>query len=121
MIYNRLLPNITFTDNYDLKISNETVLRLDHGITHESDNIFVYTPDQKTLMLVDVIYPGWIPFDSLGDSENITGFVEVLNIVTNNYDLDNFVGGHLTRLGIVDDIRLHQEFIQDLNATAKKG
>ena len=77
---------------------------MDHGVTHKSDNIFVYTPDQKTLMLVDVIYPGW-----------------VLNIVTNNYDLDNFVGGHLTRLGIVDDIRLHQEFIQDLNATAKKG
>ena len=55
MIYSHLLYNITFTDNYDLKISNETVLRLDHGITHESDNIFVYTPDQKTLMLVNVI------------------------------------------------------------------
>lgn len=118
---NRPLPNVTFTDSYDLKIGNETVLRLGyHGVTHEPGNIFVYAPEQKTLMLVDVIYPGWVPFDGLGGSENITGYIEVPEIITSNYDFDNFVGGHLTRLGTVDDIRLHQEFIQDLNATAQQ-
>jgi glyoxylase-like metal-dependent hydrolase (beta-lactamase superfamily II) len=118
---NRPLPNITFTDGYDLKVGNETVLSLGyHGVTHEPGNIFMYAPKQKTLMLVDVIYPGWVPFDGLGGSENITGFIEVPNTIMNNYDLENFVGGHLTRLGTVDDIRMHQEFIQDLKATAQQ-
>lgn len=118
---NRPLPNITFTDGYDLKVGNETVLSLGyHGVTHEPGNIFMYAPKQKTVMLVDVIYPGWVPFDGLGGSENITGFNEVPNTIMNNYDLENFVGGHLTRLGTVDDIRMHQEFIQDLKATAQQ-
>jgi glyoxylase-like metal-dependent hydrolase (beta-lactamase superfamily II) len=118
---NRPLPNITFTDGYDLKVGNETVLSLGyHGVTHEPGNIFMYAPKQKTVMLVDVIYPGWVPFDGLEGSENITGFIEVPNTIMNNYDLENFVGGHLTRLGTVDDIRMHQEFIQDLKATAQE-
>ena len=29
-------------------------------------------------------------------------------MIINNYDLDNFVGGHLTRLSTVDDIRLQR-------------
>ncbi|MET8332109.1 hypothetical protein ABZV38_40495, partial [Streptomyces sp. NPDC005181] len=32
---------------------------------HSPDNIFIYAPAYATLMVVDVIYPGWVPFRNL--------------------------------------------------------
>ena len=117
----RPIPNVTFAESYDVRIGNETVLRLDYpGVTHEPGNIFIYAPTQQTLMFVDVVYPGWVPFDGLAGAENVTGFIQAANVMMNNYDFNNFVAGHLTRLGTVDDIRTHQEFLQDLQTTAQQ-
>ena len=35
---------------------------------------------QWTLMFVDVVHPGWVPFDDLGGAENVTGFIETAEI-----------------------------------------
>ena len=38
----------------------------------------------------------------------------------NNYVFGKFEAGHLTRLGIVEDNKTHQEFIQDLQTTSQQ-
>ena len=56
------IPTISFPNNYMLQIGNQT-LNLDYyGDNHMSGNLFIYAPNQKTLMLVDVVFPGWVPF-----------------------------------------------------------
>jgi hypothetical protein len=60
-------------------------------------------------MFVDVVYPGWVPFDGLGGAENIIGFIETADMMINNYNFDKFEAGPLTRLGIVEDNRTHQQ------------
>jgi hypothetical protein len=49
-------------------------------------------------MLVDVVFPGWVPFAYLGLAEDVFGYVQAHDIAL-NYNFDTFVGGHLTRLG----------------------
>ena len=71
-------------------------------------------------MFVDVIYPGWVPFDGLGGSENVTGFIGMTNKIMNDYNLTNFIGGHLTRIGTIDDIKTQQEFISDLKSISQQ-
>ena len=62
------IPTETFSNNYTLQIGNQT-LQLDYyGNNHLPGNIFIYAPNQKVLMLVDVIFPGWAPFPVLGNS-----------------------------------------------------
>ena len=114
------IPTITFPKNYTLQIGNQT-LDLDYyGTNHMSGNLFIYAPNQKTLMLVDVVFPGWIPFAYLAIAEDIAGFIKAHDIALNNYDFDTFVGGHLTRLGTRDDVITQQEFVSDLEkATAQ--
>jgi hypothetical protein len=41
-------------------------------------------------------------------------------MMINSYIFDKFEAGHLTRLGIVEDNRTHQEFIQDLQTTSQQ-
>ena len=115
------IPTITFPKNYTLQIGNQT-LDLDYyGTNHMSGNLFIYAPNQKTLMLVDVVFPGWIPFAYLAIAEDIAGFIKAHDIALNNYDFDTFVGGHLTRLGTRDDVITQQEFVSDLEKAAAQA
>ncbi len=59
------IPTISFSKNYTLQIGNQT-LKLDYyGPNHLPGNIFIYAPNQKALMLVDIVFPGWVPFPYL--------------------------------------------------------
>ena len=72
-------------------------------------------------MLVDVIYPGWVPFLYLAIAKDVAGFIKAHDIVLNNYDFDTLVGGHLTRLGTRNDVVVQKEFVSDLQKAAAKA
>jgi glyoxylase-like metal-dependent hydrolase (beta-lactamase superfamily II) len=115
------VPTITFPNNYTLQVGNQT-LELDYyGDNHMPGNLFIYAPNQKTLMLVDVVFPGWVPFVYLAIADDVAGFIKAHDIVLNNYDFDTFVGGHLTKLGTRDDVITQQEFVSDLEKAAAKA
>ena len=115
------IPTITFSKNYTLQIGNQT-LKLDYyGVNHLPGNIFIYAPKQKVLMLVDIIFPGWVPFPYLAIAKDVAGFIKAHDIALNNYDFDTIVGGHLTRLGTRNDVLIQKEFVSDLEKAATKA
>ncbi|HZB65430.1 MAG TPA: MBL fold metallo-hydrolase [Nitrososphaeraceae archaeon] len=115
------IPTKTFSNNYTLQIGNQTLQLEYYGDNHDQGNIFIYAPKQKVLMLVDVVFPGWVPFPYLAVSKDIAGYIKAHDIVLNNYDFDTFVGGHLTRLGTINDVIAQKEFISDLEKEAGKS
>jgi glyoxylase-like metal-dependent hydrolase (beta-lactamase superfamily II) len=115
------VPTITFSKNYTLTLGNQT-LKLDYyGSNHLPGNIFIYAPKQKVLMLVDIVFPGWIPFPYLAIAKDVAGFINAHDIALDKYDFDKFVGGHLTRLGSRNDVAIQREFINDLKNAATKA
>jgi glyoxylase-like metal-dependent hydrolase (beta-lactamase superfamily II) len=94
----RPVPAITFRDTYTVKLGGQTLVLDYPGINHERGNIFIYAPQQKTLMLVDVVYPGYMPYKNLGIAEDIPGYLDV-HTKALAYNFSTFVGGHVTRLG----------------------
>jgi glyoxylase-like metal-dependent hydrolase (beta-lactamase superfamily II) len=115
------IPTVTFTKNYTLQIGNQT-LKLDYyGVNHSPGNIFIYAPKQKVLMLVDVIFPGWVPYPNLATAKDVAGFIKAHDIALNNYDFDTFVGGHITKLGTRNDVIVQREFVSDLEKAAAQA
>ena len=115
------VPTVTFSKNYTLAIGNQT-LKLDYyGTNHLPGNIFIYAPKQKVLMLVDIVFPGWVPFPYLAIAKDAAGFIKAHDIVLNNYDFDTLVAGHLTRLGTRNDVIVQREFVSDLENAATKA
>lgn len=109
----RPYPTVTFESSYLLQVCNQS-LQLDYnGPNHEPGNIFIYAPLQKVLMLVDIVYPGWIPFSNLGEVQNVPGYVKAHEQIL-TYDFDYFVGGHLNRTGTREDVLIQQEYVLDL-------
>jgi glyoxylase-like metal-dependent hydrolase (beta-lactamase superfamily II) len=115
------IPTVTFTKNYTLQIGNQS-LKLDYyGVNHLPGNIFIYAPNQKVLMLVDIIFPGWVPFPYLAIAKDVAGFIKAHDIALNNYDFDTIVAGHLTRLGTRNDVVIQKEFVSNLERAAGKA
>jgi glyoxylase-like metal-dependent hydrolase (beta-lactamase superfamily II) len=114
---NRPVPTVTFEDKYTLEVGSQTLELEYHGTMHTPGNIFIYAPQQKVLMLVDVVFPGWVPFKDLAMAEDVSFFIDAHDKIL-EYDFETFVGGHLTRLGTLEDVEIQKEYIDDIQKNA---
>jgi glyoxylase-like metal-dependent hydrolase (beta-lactamase superfamily II) len=114
---NRPLPDATFDDQLSVTVGQDRIDLAYHGPNHSPGNIFTYLPAQRVLMLVDVVFPGWVPFAYLAESQNIPGWLEAPAQAL-GYPFQTFIGGHLTRLGTRDDVTIQQEYVAELKAAA---
>jgi glyoxylase-like metal-dependent hydrolase (beta-lactamase superfamily II) len=114
---NRPLPTVTFSDTYTLHVGHQVLELSYHGNAHEPGNIFIHAPAQRVLMVVDVVFPGWIPWRRFALAQDIPGhFAQVEEIRTMDWDM--FVGGHVARTGTHADVDLQAEFNQDVKQAA---
>jgi glyoxylase-like metal-dependent hydrolase (beta-lactamase superfamily II) len=115
---NRPLPTQVFDQSLTIDAGDHS-LQLDYkGPNHAEGNIFVFAPQQRVLMLVDVIFPGWVPFSNLAVSANIPGYVHAHEQAL-GYPFEKLVSGHVTRPGTPDDVRTQMEYMNDLRVTTE--
>ncbi len=116
---NRPAPTLTFKDQHVLELGTDRLELAYHGPNHTPDNIFIYAPRHRTLMVVDVLFPGWAPFKNLAVSQDIPGWVRAHDTAM-NYRWTTLVGGHLGRLGVRADGDLQRQYIRDLDASTRQ-
>jgi len=115
---NRPVPDVTFEDRYQLRVGGERLELSFHGPNHSPDNIFIHVPSTATLMVVDVIFPGWVPFRNLAESRDIPGWIAAHDTVLST-PWHTLVGGHLGRLGTRADVALQRDYVNDLLASTR--
>src|SRR5713101_3990491 len=116
----RPAPEETFQDRRTLEIGGERIDLAFHGPNHSPDNILIHLPDHDTLMLIDIVNPGWAPVYVANLTEDIPGYVEApANALA--YSWTHFIGGHLGRLGTRDDVTLHQQYMADISESSRKA
>jgi glyoxylase-like metal-dependent hydrolase (beta-lactamase superfamily II) len=115
---NRPLPTFTFQDKYTLKVGSQILELSYHGNAHEPGNIFIHAPEQKTLMVIDVVFPGWMPWRRFALAQDIPAYFSQVEEV-NKLKWDILVSGHVERTGTHADVTLQIEFMNDLRNTAR--
>lgn len=111
----RPVPSRTFARREVLNFGDQRVVLHYPGPNHEAGNIFIWAPRQRTLMWVDVVFPGWVPFKSLALAKDVPGMVAAHDAAL-RFPFETFVGGHLTRLGTRSDVETAKEYIGDVRA-----
>ena len=111
------LPTRIFFQGHRVHLGHQTLALRYFGPIHEPGNIFILAPRQRVLMLVDVIFPGWSPFNDLALAEDAPAFLEAHDRVL-SFDFDTFVGGHLNRLGRREDVEAAKRYMDDIRANA---
>ncbi len=114
---NRPLPTVTFTDRYVLRVGGKTLELSYHGDGHEPGNTFIYAPAQRVLMVVDLVFPGWMPWRRFAVAHDIPGyFAQVEEIRKMTWQI--LVGGHVARTGTHADVEVQSEFMRDVRQAA---
>jgi glyoxylase-like metal-dependent hydrolase (beta-lactamase superfamily II) len=116
----RPLPTVTFSDRHTLRVGDQTLELSYHGDAHEPGNIFIHAPTQQVLMVVDVVFPGWMPWRRFAVAHDVPGHLAQVEEIR-NIDWQTFVGGHVARTGTRADVELQAEFYRDLKEAAAKA
>ena len=116
----RPAPEVTFADRYTLEVAGERVELAWHGPNHSPDNIYIHFPDHDALMMIDVVNAGWVPIYNLNLSEDVPGYIQAPATAL-DYPWTHFICGHLGRLATRDDVSVHQQYIADIQASAREA
>ena len=116
----RPAPGVTFKDRYSLNVGGDRVELAWHGPNHSPDNIYIHFPGHDTLMFIDVVNAGWVPIYNVNLSEDVMGYMGAPAIAL-SYPWKHFICGHLGRLATHDDVAVHQQYIADIEASAREA
>ncbi|HTL10720.1 MAG TPA: MBL fold metallo-hydrolase [Chitinophagaceae bacterium] len=114
-------PTLVFTDSMNLVVGNK-IIKLLHidGPAHSAEDIIVYLPAEKIVMLVDIVFPGWIPFEQVAYAVDIDGYQQVQQYIL-SLNADVLVGGHWSKLGTRQDIINNINYINDILKMLAEG
>jgi glyoxylase-like metal-dependent hydrolase (beta-lactamase superfamily II) len=116
----RPAPDVTFQDTYTLEVGGERVELAWHGPNHSPDNIYIHFPGHDALMFIDVVNAGWVPIYNTNLSEDVPGYMQAPAIAL-AYPWSHFICGHQGRLATRDDVAVHQQYIADIEASAREA
>ena len=114
----RPAPEETFQDRRTLEIGGERIELAWHGSNHSPDNIFIHLPDHATLMLVDIVSPGWAPVCQSALAEDLPGYIAAPSTAL-TYAWKHFIGGHMGRLGTRQDVATHRQYMADISDSSR--
>jgi glyoxylase-like metal-dependent hydrolase (beta-lactamase superfamily II) len=116
----RPVPTVTFKDNYTLNVGGKVLELSYHGPGHLPGNIFISAPKQKVLMVIDVVFPGWMPWRRFAIAQDVLGSIAQVDEIA-KMDWTTLVAGHVERAGTHADVALQAEFYRDLKDAAGKA
>ncbi|WP_208456910.1 MBL fold metallo-hydrolase [Lysobacter solisilvae (ex Woo and Kim 2020)] len=114
----RPVPSVTFQDKYTLNVGGKKLELSYFGNAHEPGNIYIRAPEQKVLMVVDVIFPGWMPWRRFAVAQDVPAVFAQVEDIRKMKGWDTLVGGHVARTGTRADVDVQAEFYADLKKAA---
>ena len=114
-----LAPNVTFTDSYRLSMGQEIIELKHQGRFHSTDaDTFIYLPQHKILMVIDVMSPGYAPFKNFELTPDFEQYSNVFDRIL-AYDFDVLLTGHLGVLGTRRDVEEIRAYVHDVKSVAQ--
>ena len=112
-------PTTTFNgETHQLVAGGQTLDLTYSGPNHQDGNIEIWHADSRTLMLVDVVFPGWMMWRRIALAEDIPGTFDLIRGLSERYDFENLIAGHVGRPGTKEDLETQVEFMVDLHNAA---
>ena len=116
----RPIPTVTFKDTYKLDVGGKVLDLSYHGVGHLPGNIFISAPKQKVLMVIDTVFPGWMPWRRFAVAQDVLGSIAQVEQI-GKMDWNTLVAGHVQRAGTHADVDAQVAFYRDLKDAAGKA
>jgi glyoxylase-like metal-dependent hydrolase (beta-lactamase superfamily II) len=115
----RLPPTRTFNDEIVLQKGGRTIsLKRDEFHSPEGD-LIIYLPDEKVMMAVDIIAPGWVPLLDFDITGNMFVYLGAFDRLL-SYEFETFISGHTAEVAHRKDVEITKKYAFDVHETVKR-
>ncbi|MCU4298795.1 MBL fold metallo-hydrolase [Brevibacterium permense] len=115
----RPLPTFTYEKTFDEYIGARHV-RLFRDNFHSADgDTVLYLPDEKILVAIDLMAPGWVPLLDFDITENVFSYMRAFDRFL-AFDFDYFLSGHTADAAVRSDVELTRDYVMDIYRTVKR-
>jgi glyoxylase-like metal-dependent hydrolase (beta-lactamase superfamily II) len=114
----RPIATVTFDKSYRLSVGSQVLELSYQGNAHLPGNIFIHAPRQRVLMVVDIVFPGWMPWRRFAVAQDVPAYFEQVSTI-DRWDFDVLVGGHVGRAGTHADVTTQLAFMTELKSAAQ--
>ncbi|MDH3203353.1 MAG: DUF4377 domain-containing protein [Nitrosopumilus sp.] len=119
---NRPVPTITFDDDmYTLSVGDKTLELHFVGNYHSNGDLIIIIPENKIVMLVDLLRPGITPFRAFAVTPDMDQYLQTHDILINDFDFDVLVSGHTGILATKDHVKQNKQFALDVMNNVKQA
>ena len=88
---NRVVPNVTFTNEKWITLGGKHVQLTRHNYHSNEGDLFIYVPEAKFMMAIDCVTLGYAPFSGFDITQNFSEYMKVFDQLL-PYDFDTFCG-----------------------------
>jgi glyoxylase-like metal-dependent hydrolase (beta-lactamase superfamily II) len=106
-------PSVTFSDRKTMDLGDVTLELIYYGPAHTEDNIFIYVPEEKLLVIGDEFAQGGLAMTLPGTPIDVPRWLETLDPFLNGEkQVEHVIGGHW--LITPDELRSRRDYIREL-------
>ncbi|WP_411819588.1 MBL fold metallo-hydrolase [Hyphococcus formosus] len=113
------LPTITFSGDHQFEFGGVPIEIATASFHAEDVDTIIYLPDQKFVMAVDTITPGEVPFMNFGATSDVGAYMTFFDTIL-EYDFEHLLSGHVSVLGMREDVIINRDYAFDVRQTAGK-
>jgi glyoxylase-like metal-dependent hydrolase (beta-lactamase superfamily II) len=106
--------------NQKLKIGTQEIVFRELPAHHSHSDLAVFLPKHGILMAVDLVWPGWVPFERLGTTNDVAAYIAAHDSIL-KMKWDVMVAGHVARLATRVDVETNREYVNDLLVAGAKS
>ena len=115
----RPVPTRTFSETTTIHKGTRTIeIKRDEFHSPEGD-LVIYLPQEKVLMAVDLIAPGWVPLLDFDITGNMFVYLSAFDRIL-AYDFDAFICGHTSDIARRHDLEITKKYAFDVYETVKR-
>ncbi len=116
------VPDVTriVADGETLTVGSQTLRFIELPVSHTHNDLMILIPKHRIAMTVDIVWAGWIPFQALGEAEDIGGYVAAHDAILAE-EWDVMVSGHVGRLATREDVKTNRAYVVDLVASVMRA
>jgi len=116
---NRPLPTQTYSGEYEWTIGHRHVRLFREGFHSADGDTVLHLPEEKIIVAIDLMAPGWVPLLDFDITENVYSYVKSFDRFL-EYDFDYFLSGHTADPAVRADVELTRDYVMDIYHTVKR-
>jgi glyoxylase-like metal-dependent hydrolase (beta-lactamase superfamily II) len=115
----RPVPTRTFDADTTIRKGNRTVQLVREGFHSSEGDLVVYLPEEKVMVAIDLIGPGWVPLHAFDITENMYRYMGAFDRLL-AHDFEAFISGHTADVARRDDVEITKQYTFDVYETVKR-